>query len=45
MALVSPGDRELTEFMPHHILRDINGNEFLAIMNRERMPHHFRNDG
>jgi len=39
------GWRKLTEFMPHHILRNKDGNEFLSIVNGKRHPNEFRDNG
>ena len=40
-----PCRRKLTQLVTDHILRDVDGNELLAVVNGQRVPHHFRNDG
>ena len=30
---------ELTELVTDHVLRDVHGNEFIAVMNGNRMPY------
>ena len=34
--------RELAELMPDHILRDVDRDEFLPVVHRERVSHHLR---
>jgi hypothetical protein len=36
---------EFAQFVAHHIFRDVHGNEFLAVMDGNRVPDHFRKNG
>ena len=37
---------KLPQLMPDHILANVYGDEFLSVMDRQRVPHEFReNDG
>ena len=38
------GGGEFPQFMPHHILRDIDRDEFISIMDSKGMTHKFRRD-
>src|SRR5437870_1394983 len=38
-------DRELTQLVPHHVLRHEDRHVLAAIMHRERVPDHRREDG
>lgn len=36
--------RKLTEFVTDHIFRDVNRDEFIAVMNGDRMTYEIRRD-
>src|SRR5690606_31041402 len=36
---------ELAQLVPHHVFRDVDGHVAAAIMNRDGVPHHLREDG
>src|SRR5271167_2035399 len=42
--LERPRGRKLTELMTHHILRNVHGNEFLAVVDCNGVTHHLRED-
>ena len=44
MAFEVSGWRKLTQFVSYHELRYVHGDELVAIMHRQRMPHEIRSD-
>jgi len=44
MPLKKPSRSKLSQLVPNHILRYEDRNEFLSVMNRERMSDHIWND-
>src|SRR5215469_5740212 len=44
MALKRPSRGKLTQLVSHHILCNVNRNELLAIVHRDGVPDHFRED-
>src|SRR5262249_51788842 len=44
VALENPRRRKLAELVADHVLRHVNGNELLAVVHGQRVPHHLRND-
>src|SRR5262245_39374449 len=44
VALELPRGRELAELVPDHVLRDVDGDELLAVVDGQRVPHHLGED-
>jgi hypothetical protein len=44
MPLEEPGRSKLSQFMPNHVFGYEDRNEFLAVVNRERVADHIWND-
>jgi hypothetical protein len=45
MAFEKPCGRKLSEFMAHHVFRNEDGDELLAVMDRQSMSDHVRDHG
>src|SRR5512135_3204585 len=43
--LEDPGGGELAELVPDHVLRDVHGDELLAVVDGQRVPDHLGDDG
>src|SRR5215471_12775503 len=44
MPLELPGRRKLAQLVPHHVLGDVHGDEFLAVVHRHRLSHELGKD-
>ncbi len=45
MAFEGSGRRKFTQLVSHHVLGNVDGNEFSSVVHSDRVPYHLRNDG
>src|SRR5205807_5995995 len=45
VALELAREAKLTQLVADHVLGDVHGNKFLPVVHRDRMSHHFGDDG
>ena len=45
VALELAGETEFAQLVAHHVFRDVHRNKLLAVVHRDGVTHHLRNDG